>query len=192
MGNINVFSGPMKCGKSQRIIDEANRQVIAGKKVKVFKPLMDNRFSNDEVMDRNGNRFPAINIKKINEIENYEADVYLIDEFQFLSGELDSIQKMASKGKKFFIAGLNLTAEKKPFGKMGDLLCNSDNVQMLTSICECCKSENAIYSFCKEEKTGDILIGDSQYIPVCSNCYSNLIEERNKRFGGKNEIKKNL
>ena len=44
MGNINVFSGPMKCGKSQMLINAANRQSIAGKEVKVFKPIIDNRF----------------------------------------------------------------------------------------------------------------------------------------------------
>lgn len=183
MGNINVFSGPMKCGKSQRIIDEANRQRLAGKDVKVFKPLMDNRFSTTEVVDRNGNKYPAINIEKIDEIENYDADVYLIDEFQFLQGNIDAIQKLANKGKKIFVAGLNLTTELKPFGKMGDLLCSSDNVQMMTAICECCKSENAIYSYCKIEKTGDILIGDSMYIPVCSSCYTKLMEKRmNKKI----------
>lgn len=179
MGNINVFSGPMKCGKSQRLITEANRQKVAGKNVKFFKPLMDDRFSKEYAMDRNGNSFPAINIEKIEEIEKYDADVYVIDEFQFLNGDIDTIQKLASEGKKFFVAGLNLTAEKKPFGKMGELLCNSDNIQMMTSICECCHSDNAIYSFCKEEKKEDILIGDSQYIPVCSNCYTRLMSEKN-------------
>lgn len=176
MGNINVFSGPMKCGKSQMLINAANRQSIAGKDVKVFKPIIDNRFSNDDIADRNGNKFPAINIKSINEIEDYDADVYCIDEFQFLEGDVNTIQKLASKGKKFFISGLNLTAERKPFGKMGELLCNSDNVRMMTSICECCKSENAVYSYCKTKKDGDILIGDSQYMPVCSSCYEKLIQ----------------
>lgn len=178
MGSINVFSGPMKCGKSERLIIEANRQKVAGKKVQVFKPLMDKRFSEDNIADRNGNRYPAVNIETIDEIEKYDADVYLIDEFQFLKGDIDSIQKLASKGKKFFVAGLNLTAEKKPFGKMGDLLCCSDNVQMMTSICECCHSENAIYSYCKTEKNGDILIGDSEYLPVCSNCYEKLMSQK--------------
>lgn len=179
MGNINVFSGPMKCGKSEQLIREANRQKIAGKNIKVFKPLMDDRFSTDNVMDRNGNKFEAINIEKIEEIENYDADVYLIDEFQFLTGDIESIQKLASKGKKFFVAGLNLTAERKPFGKMGELLCYSDNVQMMTAICECCGGENAIYSYCKTEKSGEILIGDSQYMPVCGSCYTKLMQNRN-------------
>lgn len=177
MGNINVFSGPMKCGKSERLIMEANRQKLAGKKVGVFKPLMDDRFAKDDIVDRNGNKFPAVNIENIEDIEKYNADVYLIDEFQFLKGNIDAIPKLAGQGKKFFIAGLNLTAERKPFGKMGDLLCCSDNVQMMTAICECCHSENAIYSYCKAEKTGDILIGDSQYMPVCANCYNKLINQ---------------
>ena len=66
----------------------------------------------------------------------------------------------------------------KPFGKMGDLLCCSDNVTMMTSICEICKNDNAIYSFCTADKTGAILIGDSEYIPVCSSCYSQLMSQR--------------
>ena len=65
---------------------------------------------------------------------------------------------MAEKGKKFFIAGLNLTSEKKPFGKMGDLLCIADNVKMMTSICEICKNDNAVYSYFKGNKTEDIAI----------------------------------
>lgn len=181
MGNINVFSGPMKCGKSEQLIREANRQKIAGKNVKVFKPLMDDRFSNDNIQDRNGNKFEAINIEKIEEIENYDADVYLIDEFQFLTGDIDSIQKLASKGKKFYVAGLNLTAERKPFGKMGDLLCCADNVQMMTAICECCGAEDAVYNYCKVEKKGDILIGDSIYMPLCINCYTNLMKNRDMK-----------
>ena len=179
MSNINVFSGPMKCGKSKRLIDEANRQIIAGKDIKIFKPVIDNRFSENNIVDRNGDSIQAINIEKIDDIEKYDAEMYFIDEFQFLDGNVDCIQKLADKGKKFYISGLNLTAERKPFGKMGDLLCNADNVQMMTSICECCHEDNAIYSFCKAEKTGDILIGDSQYIPVCGSCYEKLLNNQN-------------
>ena len=111
MNNINVFSGPMKCGKSQKILDEANRQKIAGKNFKILKPSMDDRFGEDYIADRNGNKLKAINISSINELSNYEADVYLIDEFQFLDGNIETILNLADKGKKFYIAGLNLTAE---------------------------------------------------------------------------------
>lgn len=119
MGNINVFSGPMKCGKSSTLIKEANFQIEHGKDVKFFKPLMDDRFSKDNIVDRNGNKFPAINIENIEEIEKYDADVYLIDEFQFLKGEIDSIQKLASKGKKFYIARFEFNNRNETIWKNG-------------------------------------------------------------------------
>ena len=181
MGDINVFTGPMKCGKSHVILQEAKRQLIAGKNIQIFKPEIDKRFSEDYIQDRNGNKLKAVNINSINELEDYDADVYIIDEFQFLDGDVSVIEELAQKGKKFFIAGLNLTAEKKPFGKMGDLLCVSDHVTTMTSICEICKRDNAIFSFYTGgTKDGDIEIGDSQYVPVCRECYSDIVKKFKK------------
>ena len=178
MGDINVFTGPMKCGKTQKILDEAQKQQIAGKNIKVFKPKLDDRFSDAEVISRKGYRLDAVGIDCIDEIKKYDADVYVIDEFQFLKGDLTELYNLAQKGKKFFISGLNLTAERKPFGKMGDLLCMSDNVQMLTAVCENCRNDNAIYTYYKgENKTGDILVGDDCYMPVCRKCYEKLLNE---------------
>lgn len=182
MGDINVYTGPMKCGKTQKILDEAKRQQIAGKNVKIFKPTIDDRFSEQSVISRNGYKQGAINIDSIDEIKNYNADVYVIDEFQFLNGDLNELYKLTQKGKKFFIAGLNLTSERKTFGPMGDLLCMADNVQMLTSVCENCRSEEAIFTYFKgKQKDKDILVGDEGlYIPVCRKCYEKLIKEKNK------------
>ena len=181
MGDINVYTGPMKCGKTQKILDEAKRQQIAGKNVKIFKPTIDDRFSEQSVISRNGYKQNAININSIDDIKNYDADVYVIDEFQFLKGDLGELYKLTKKGKKFFIAGLNLTSERKTFGPMGDLLCMSDNVQMLTSVCENCRSEEAIFTYFKgKQKNGDILVGDEGlYIPVCRKCYEKLMNENN-------------
>ena len=145
MGDINVFTGPMKCGKTEKMIHEFDRQTIAGKQIKMFKPQLDNRFGDTTVATRDGRKVEAINIEKIDELQNYDADIYFVDEFQFLDGNVKVIEKMAESGKKFFISGLNLTAEKKPFGKMGDLMCFADNIQMMTSICDVCRGENAIF-----------------------------------------------
>lgn len=175
MGDINVFTGPMKCGKTQKILDEAKRQQIAGKNIKIFKPIIDDRFSEDKVISRNGYKSDAVGIENISDIKNYDADVYVIDEFQFLKGDLSELYDLSEKGKKFFIAGLNLTSERKPFGKMGDLLCMADNVQMLTAVCENCKSENAIYTYFKgDAKASDILVGEDCYMPLCRKCYEKL------------------
>lgn len=174
MGYINVYTGPMKCGKSQRILNELKRQLIAGRNIKVFKPLLDDRSGDDVISTRSGNSVKAINIKNISELEKYEADSYFIDNFQFLDGDIHIIDNMASQGKKFYIAGLNLTSGKKVFGKMGDLMCIADNIEIMTSICEICKSEEAIFTYFKGKKDTDIVVGDTQYIPVCRHCYNNL------------------
>ena len=158
MGDINVFSGPMKCGKSMQIINEFNRQLITGKNVMLFKPKIDDRMGLNIIGTRDRKKIKANNIETINELQNYNADIFFIDEFQFLDGDVKVIEEMAEKGKKFFIAGLNLTSEKKPFGKMGDLLCIADNIKMMTSICEICKNDNAVYSYFKGGKTDDIAI----------------------------------
>ena len=67
MGIINVYTGPMKCGKSQKIFNELKRQLIAGKNIKVFKPLLDNRAGDAVISTRAGNSINAINIQSINE-----------------------------------------------------------------------------------------------------------------------------
>ena len=180
MGDINVYTGPMKCGKTQKILDEAVRQQIAGKNIKVFKPKIDDRFSNIQVVSRNGHKLGAIEIDNIDEIGKFDADVYVIDEFQFLKGNLSELYDLAQKGKKFYIAGLNLTSERKPFGSMGELLCMSDNVQMLTAVCENCRNDNAIYTYYTgNSKKGDVLVGEDCYIPVCRKCYEKLTNAKN-------------
>ena len=172
MGDINVFSGPMKCGKSMHILNEFNRQLIAGKNAMIFNPQIDSY-----VATRDGKKLVAQNIKDISELENYNADVFFIDEFQFLEGNVKTIEKLADSGKKFYIAGLNLTSDKKPFGKMGDLMCIADNIKMMTSICEICKNDNAVFSYFKGKKDQDIVIGDGEYIPVCRKCYEKMKKE---------------
>lgn len=174
MGNINVFTGPMKCGKSQKIFNELKRQLIAGKKVQVFKPELDNRAGLNVISTRAGNSIKATCIKDISEIANYDTDIYFIDEFQFLTGDVNIIDTIASKGKKFYIAGLNLTSEKKAFGKMGDLMCIADNIEIMTSICDVCKCDNATLTYYNGQKDSDILIGDNEYLPVCRECYNKL------------------
>lgn len=178
MGDINVYSGPMKCGKTEQILSEYKRQLIAGKKVLMFKPKIDTRTSDDVVASRNGIDIPAIAICNISDIKNYDADVYCIDEFQFLDGDVNVILEMANQGKKFFISGLNLTAERKPFGKMPELLAIADNVTMLTAICDNCKNENAVYSYFKGGKNTDIVIGDKEYMPLCRKCFEEIINKK--------------
>ena len=177
MGNINVYSGPMKSGKTQEILNEYKRQLIAGRSVQMFKPLIDTR-NGDCIAVRNGINIPAMLIKRIADLKKYDVDAYFIDEFQFLKGDVSVIQEMADNGKKFFISGLNLTSEKKPFGKMPELLAIADNIKLLTSICDNCKCDEAIYTYYKAgNKDSEIIIGDQEYGALCRSCYQELTNQ---------------
>lgn len=169
MGYINVFTGPIKCGKSQKIFNELKRQLIAGKSIKVFIPNIDTD-NNNVISTMSGNCINALKINNIEELKKYNADVYFIDMFHFLDGDVSIIDEMATQGKKFYIAGLNLTADKRIFGKMGDLMCIADHIEIMTSICEVCKSDEASFSYCKGNKS-------KEYIPVCRECYNKLINK---------------
>ena len=75
MGNINVYSGPMKSGKTQEILNEYKRQLIAGRSVQMFKPLIDTR-NGDCIAVRNGINIPAVLIKRIADLKKYDVDAY--------------------------------------------------------------------------------------------------------------------
>ena len=75
MGNINVFTGPMKCGKTKRAIEVATIQKIRGKDIKVFKPQIDNRFSETKIVTRAGAEIDTYNISKIEDIDYIEKVV---------------------------------------------------------------------------------------------------------------------
>lgn len=160
MGILNVFTGPMKCGKSNRIIEEARRQKLTGKKVTVFKPRLDDRFSSHHVVNRDGNKIFAINIETLEDLIEYQynTDVFIIDEFQFLKGDISIICDLIDHNKIFYIAGLNMTTDRKPFGLMPIILAMADNITVMNAVCEECHNDNAIYSYCKIPKTEDILV----------------------------------
>ena len=178
MGLINVFTGPMKSGKTSKLISIYEDLSETTKyKCMMFKPLIDNRFSNTEVVSRDGERIVCVNIDSIYDLLSYRdlVDIFFIDEFQFIKGQDLHIilNSFIDEGKKFYIAGLNLTAERKPFRNMPQLLALADEVEYLEARCDKC-GKPAIYTYCKNKKKDDILIGDSEYLALCHNCYKEM------------------
>lgn len=182
---IQVYTGPMRCGKSQMLLEQYNRCKIAKKDIIMFKPKLDSR-TPQLVADRNGKQVEAIEVKSIKDIYNYILDYkklynynklpdcIFIDEFQFFNDSVEPILKISDFGIKVYIAGLNLSADRKPFGSMNNLLCIATNVDILTAVCEHCYKSDALYTFCNEKRNNGILIGDEQYIPVCGKCWNIL------------------
>ena len=173
MGQITVYTGPMFSGKTNLLLGAYERATIAHKNVLAFKPKLDKRFGDNVIKSRRFGQIKAINITDVDELKNYDVDVYIIDEFQFLKGDIKTIVEMADeRGKTFFISGLDMTAEKKPFSLMPELLAVADRVEKCVAICNDCAEENAIYSYFLGKKDEDIVVGNSEYIPLCRKCYT--------------------
>jgi len=178
MNQINVYTGPMFSGKTNALLSAYERATIAKKKVKAFKPKLDTRFGENVIKSRRFGEIEAICITSLKELKKYDVDVYIIDEFQFLEGDIKVIQDLADeKGKSFYISGLDMTAEKKPFGLMPQLLAIADNVEKFTSICHDCAEENAIYSYFLGKKDTDIVVGNHEYIPLCRKCMQKRLKQ---------------
>lgn len=178
MNQINVYTGPMFSGKTNALLSAYERATIAHKRVKAFKPKIDTRFGVDVIKSRRFGEIEATCITSLQELKNYDADVYIIDEFQFLEGDIKIIQDLVDgKGKVFHISGLDLTAERKPFGLMPQLLAIADHIEKYVAICHDCAEENAIYSYFLGRKDTDIVVGNHEYIPLCRKC----MEKRRKQ-----------
>lgn len=178
IGSINVFTGPMKCGKTKKLIEIYNRLTSEHKSCVMVKPDIDNRFSNDYVVDRDNNKVLSFKIHKLYDLERllFVNDYIFIDEFEFLSGDLSIIRNAANQSKTFYIAGLNLTSDCEPFGLMGNLMCIADNIEILKGECEECGKPSK-YTFCTTKKESTIMIGDSEYKTLCPNCYTKHISK---------------
>lgn len=171
MGRIIVYTGPMFSRKTAILLAEYERSQIAERVTAAFKPALDNRFGMGIIKSRNAGSIEAYCISNLAELEEYEAQDYFIDEFQFLEGDIQVIQRLAAQGKNIYASGLDMTAEGKPFAIMQELLCIADEVEKRKAICVDCKN-NATHSFFLGKKDKDVLVGDKEYIPLCRECWA--------------------
>lgn len=142
-GWIEVIAGCMYAGKTEELLRRVRRIEYAKKSVIVFKPTIDNRYSNDEVVSHNNNKTKSINILKANDIYNYVVEPYpyaiVIDEVQFMDEEiLDVCNFYANKGVRVICAGLDKDFRGEPFGIMPKILAMAEKVTKLDAICSVC------------------------------------------------------
>ena len=141
-GFIEVICGPMFAGKSEEVIRRIKRLEYAKKKVLIFKPTIDNRYSNDEIVSHDKRCVKSINIEKGSDIRPYlrdDLDAVVIDEVQFLDEEVISIaDELANKGIRVILAGLDMDFRGEPFKIMDKLLCKAEFITKLTAICVKC------------------------------------------------------
>lgn len=141
-GTVEVICGSMFSGKTEELLRRIKRAQIARQKVQVFKPAIDNRYSNDHVQSHDSNRIPSCPVIKAWDILDKVEDntrVVGIDEAQFFDEPIvDVAQKLAFRGMRVIVAGLDMDFRGQPFGPMPRLLAVAEEVTKLSAVCMIC------------------------------------------------------
>ncbi|MCX7602483.1 MAG: thymidine kinase, partial [Bryobacteraceae bacterium] len=138
LGWIEVICGPMFSGKSEELIRRLRRALIARKRVQVFKPALDTRYSVDEIVSHGDSRMKSEVVSSAREILDkldWRTQVVGIDEANFLGQDLVAVaQQMADSGKQVIIAGLDTDYMGRPFPPVPDLLCVAESITKTLAI----------------------------------------------------------
>lgn len=173
-GWIEIIAGGMFSGKSEELIRRLRRAVIARQRVQVFKPLLDDRFSTDEVVSRDERRLKAIAVATSAELlARVEIGIQVvgIDEIQFFDpGVVDVCMQLADAGIRVIAAGLDQDFARRPFGPMPALLAVAEEVSKMHAVCVRCRGA-AHYSQRVSGGNAQVEVGDSSYEARCRHCF---------------------
>ena len=142
LGWIEVICGPMFSGKSEELIRRLRRSMIARKRVQVFKPTIDTRYSADEIVSHGDLRMKSEVVGSGAEIMDridWRSEVIGVDEANFMGPALvDTAQRLADSGKQVIIAGLDTDYLGRPFAPVPDLLALAETITKTLAICMRC------------------------------------------------------
>jgi thymidine kinase len=143
-GWLEVICGSMFSGKSEELIRRVRRATFAKQEVKVFKPKIDNRYSDEAVVSHNGTSVIAVPVSSAEEIFQHvteQTDVIAIDEVQFFEENIiEVVQTLANKGYRVIVAGLDQDFRGEPFGPVPVLMAIAESVTKLQAVCTVCGS----------------------------------------------------
>ena len=180
-GWIEVICGPMFAGKSEELIRRVKRLEYAKKKTLVFKPKMDNRYAEDEIVSHSRLKTKSINIESSSDIAKYltdDVEAIVIDEVQFLdAGIVKVVDELASKGIRVICAGLDRDFRGEPFRNIPELMAIAEDVTKLTAICVKCgapatRTQRIVNGEPASYDDPIIIVGASEaYEPRCRYCH---------------------
>jgi len=173
-GIIEVICGPMFSGKTEELIRRLKRAIIAKNKVVVYKPKIDNRYSDNLVVTHNNNSIESTIIENESDIINLSSDINIIgiDEIQFFSENiLDVCIDLANEGKRVIVSGLDKDFKGVPFGIMPKMMCEAELVTKLTAICNQC-GDYASFTKRTSDNKEQVLLGETDvYEANCRSCF---------------------
>ncbi len=179
-GSIEVICGSMFSGKTEELLRRLKRAKIAKQRVEIFKPTIDVRYSEEEVVSHDKNSILSTPVDSSGNILLYseEVDVVGIDEAQFFDkGLVDVCNSLANKGIRVIVAGLDMDYKGEPFGSVPALCAIADEVTKVHAVCVRCGAP-AYISHRLIDNDKRVLLGENEeYEPVCRICYNNAIKK---------------
>ena len=178
-GWIEVICGSMFSGKTEELIRRLNRARIARQKVEIFKPEVDKRYDDINVVSHDENSIRSIPVQTASEILMYieGCAVIGIDEAQFLYADLPAVcNYIANQGIRVIVAGLDMDFQGNPFGPMPAIMAAAEYVTKVHAICMRCGD---LAHFSHRTVQGDklVMLGEKEsYEPLCRKCF---IEQKN-------------
>jgi len=173
-GSIEVICGSMFSGKTEELLRRLRRAQIARLNVEIFKPKTDTRYDETAVVSHDLNSIQSTPVQHSSAILLLGTDTQVvgIDEAQFFDDELPEVcNKLAQKGIRVIIAGLDMDFSGKPFGPVPALMAIAEHVTKVNAVCMRCGAP-AMYSFRKVMGEAKIMIGEKEsYEPRCRRCY---------------------
>lgn len=173
-GQIEVICGSMFSGKTEELIRRLNRARIAKLKVEIFKPSIDKRYHESDVVSHNENSIRSTPVQFAGDILLLagDCDVVGIDEAQFFDSELVRIaQVLANQGKRVILAGLDMDFEGKPFEPMPQLMAIAEYVTKVHAICMKC-GDLAAFSLRLSASKDKVVLGEKEsYEARCRKCF---------------------
>lgn len=169
-----MICGSMFSGKTEELIRRLKRVKIANQRVEIFKPKMDIRFDEKNIVSHDENAIVSTPVDQSQSILllAHDVDVVGIDEAQFFDDQLpEVVDQLALTGIRVIIAGLDMDFTGKPFGQMPFLLAKADFVTKLHAICMKC-GHIANYSYRKIPNSNQVVLGEKElYEPRCRKCF---------------------
>ncbi len=174
-GWIEVIAGSMFSGKSEELIRRLRRAQIARQQVQIFKPLVDNRFSEDHIVSHSDMRIASQNVKNSDELLRLvrdETEVIGIDEAQFFDANLPAAcNTLADRGKRVIVAGLDQDYLGRPFEPIPQLLAIAEYITKTLAICVVC-GEAANHTQRLVASQDRVLVGATGlYEARCRHCF---------------------
>jgi thymidine kinase len=182
-GWVEVICGSMFSGKTEELIRRLRRARIAKQKVEIYKPVIDTRYDEEDVVSHDANSIRSTPVQSASQIllMANDFDVVGIDEAQFFDDELASVcNTLANSGVRVIVAGLDMDYLGKPFGPIPALMATAEYVTKVHAICPHC-GDLANYSHRTVDQDGQVMLGETDaYEPLCRKHFVEKQKKTNK------------